>query len=162
VYAGSQDGYVYAVNATSGKLVWKFMTGGPIKPTPGFDAGILYVGSGDGNVYALDARFGLPYWQYQGSAASAVDTTPVAAREHLFFATLDGHVFSLKLPGQLVMSTATPAPAPAQAPTPTPTPKPTPTLVPLPCPTPAPAPLSPAAGLAGIAVAAFLLYRRRR
>ncbi len=176
VYAGSQDGCVYALDASKGKLVWKYCTNGPIKATPLFDASgqapIIYAGSGnsnpgsaDGYVYAIDAKFGLPYWQYK--ASGSVDTTPIVASRsgggnYIYFASFDGSVYSLKLPSQLVMGTATPAPSGAPTATPTPTPKPTSTLVPLPSPTPAPTPVSPAIGLAGMAIAFLLVVRRRR
>ncbi len=91
VYAGSQDGYVYALNATTGELAWKLRTDGPVRATPGFgvggySSGVLYIASEDGNVYAVDARFGgLPYWQY--STSKALDSTPVATGDHLYFAS---------------------------------------------------------------------------
>jgi len=169
VYAGSQDGYIYALNASTGKLVWKYRTDGPIKATPLFDASgqapIIYSGSGDGNVYAIDAKFGLPYWQYR--ASGSVDTTPIAisrsgGESHLYFVTFNGDVYSLTIPSKLVMGTPTPAPTGTPTAAPTPSPKPTPTLVPLPSPTSAPAPVSPAIGLAGMAVAVLLMARRRR
>jgi outer membrane protein assembly factor BamB len=169
VYVGSQDGCVYALNASNGKLAWKYTTGGPIKATPLYGASgqapIIYAGSGDNNVYAIDAKFGLPYWQYK--ASGPVDTTPIVISRsggdsYMYFASFDGDVYSLKLPSRLVMGTATPAPSGTPTATLAPTLKPTPTLVPLPTATPAPTPLSPAIGLAGMAIAFLLVAWRRR
>ena len=169
VYAGSQDGYVYALEASSGKLVWKYRTDGPIKATPLFDASgqapIIYTGSGDGNVYAIDAKFGLPYWQYK--ASGSIDTTPIVISRsggdsYMYFVAFNGDVYSLKLPAKLVMGSPTPVPTETPIATPTPTPRPTTTPVPLPSTTPASTPLSPATGLAGMAVAVLLIAWRRR
>ena len=38
VYAGSQDGTVYAVDATTGTERWHFATGGPVASSPAVDA----------------------------------------------------------------------------------------------------------------------------
>ena len=57
VYVDSGDGYVYALNAKTGALLWgKYTTGGDIQSSPAVSNGMLYVGSDDGTVYA----FGLP------------------------------------------------------------------------------------------------------
>jgi len=165
VYVGSQDGYAYAINMTTGLAAWKLKTDGPVKATPGFGAGgqgagVIYVASEDGNIYAVDAKYGgLPYWHY--STSKVLDSTPVVTGDHLYVASLDGTVFSLKLPQHLVLSTS----APTAVPTPgvaSATPKPSPTLVPLPSQSPSPAPVSPLAGLAGMAIAVLFLARRRR
>jgi outer membrane protein assembly factor BamB len=58
VYFGSYDDHVYALNATSGTLVWKHRTGGHIESGPAIAAGAVYVGSDDGRLYALNASAG--------------------------------------------------------------------------------------------------------
>jgi outer membrane protein assembly factor BamB len=57
LYVGSDDGRLYAIDATSGKIVWRFQTGAPIVSSPAVATGtnglVVVVGSNDGNVYAL-------------------------------------------------------------------------------------------------------------
>lgn len=53
VYFGLDDGYVYALDALSGNLIWSYKTGGPIKSSPAISDGLLFVGSEDGNLYAI-------------------------------------------------------------------------------------------------------------
>ena len=53
VYFGSEDHYVYALNAKTGKELWKYPTGGMVQSSPAVVDGVLYVGSDDGYVYAL-------------------------------------------------------------------------------------------------------------
>ena len=66
-YVGSWDGYEYALNATTGAVIWKTLTGittgnsGCNPPTAGISSaatvlnGVVYVGGGDAYWYALDA-----------------------------------------------------------------------------------------------------------
>ncbi len=56
VYAGSQDKNVYALDALSGKLIWKFATGGSIEDSPAVADGLVYIESDDGYVYCLNAQ----------------------------------------------------------------------------------------------------------
>lgn len=75
-YFGSWDGYEYAVNATTGALVWKTylgLTDAPSNCTPSGEIGIsspatvsngvVYVGGGDGYFYALNATTGAVDWR---------------------------------------------------------------------------------------------------
>jgi outer membrane protein assembly factor BamB len=55
VYVGSQDGQVYALDATTGSLRWSYPTGGPVYSGPAVAGGTVYVGSDDHKVYALSA-----------------------------------------------------------------------------------------------------------
>ena len=75
-YFGSWDGYEYAVNATTGALVWKTYLGQTDVPQPCYPAGemgvsspatvlngVVYVGGGDGYFYALSASTGAVEWR---------------------------------------------------------------------------------------------------
>ena len=64
VYAGSDDGTLYALYAESGELLWSFATGGPIRSISGEVEGTVYVGSNDHHLYALDAYTGEELWRY--------------------------------------------------------------------------------------------------
>jgi outer membrane protein assembly factor BamB len=72
VYVGSWDGYEYALNATTGALVWKTFLGQTTAPcypqlagvssAADVENGVVYVGGGDSNWYALDAASGTILW----------------------------------------------------------------------------------------------------
>ena len=64
IYFGSDDGSVYAVEAGSGRQVWRRGTNGPVSATPAVTGGVVYVGSYDGKFYAFDARTGAPKWKF--------------------------------------------------------------------------------------------------
>lgn len=66
VYFGSGDGNVYAVDAETGDLRWKFKTGDVVHASPAVAGGRVFVGSWDSFFYALDASTGKVVWKYQG------------------------------------------------------------------------------------------------
>ena len=60
VYVGSDDHYVYALNADTGSRKWRYKTGGPVRSNPQ-PAEVTYndyvfVGSDDGHLYALNTQ----------------------------------------------------------------------------------------------------------
>lgn len=66
VYFGSGDGNLYALDAGSGDLKWKFKTGDVIHASPAYADGVLYVGSWDSYFYAVDAATGKEKWRFHG------------------------------------------------------------------------------------------------
>ena len=65
VYFGSGDTNVYALEAASGNLKWKFKTGDVVHGSPAISDGDLYVGSWDSYFYALDASSGKEIWRFK-------------------------------------------------------------------------------------------------
>lgn len=73
VYVGSWDGYEYALNATTGALLWKTFLGQTTAPcypqlagvssAADVENGVVYVGGGDSYWYALDATTGNVLWK---------------------------------------------------------------------------------------------------
>ena len=66
VFVGSGDGNVYALDATTGALAWKFATGDVVHASPAVAGGTVYVGSWDSYLYALDAATGAQKWRFHG------------------------------------------------------------------------------------------------
>ncbi|MEO2047282.1 MAG: PQQ-binding-like beta-propeller repeat protein [Pirellulales bacterium] len=64
IFTGGDDGIVRAIDATTGKQTWTFLTAGPILQPPTIREGRAYVGSGDGFVYALEAQTGRLLWRF--------------------------------------------------------------------------------------------------
>ncbi len=63
VYFGSGDGSVYALDAASGQLRWKFQTADVVHASPAIADGTLFIGSWDSYFYALDAATGSEKWR---------------------------------------------------------------------------------------------------
>lgn len=66
VYFGSGDGNLYALDAASGDLLWKFKTGDVVHASPAHADGVIYFGSWDSYFYAVDAKTGALRWRFHG------------------------------------------------------------------------------------------------
>ena len=75
VYFGSDDGNVYALDASTGAKLWSNPTG-PVSSSPAVVNGVLYVGSSD-HIYALNASNGAKLWSY--NTGSSVLSSPAVA-----------------------------------------------------------------------------------
>lgn len=65
VYFGSGDGNVYALDASTGALKWKFHTNDVVHASPAISDGTLFIGSWDSYFYALDAISGKEKWRFK-------------------------------------------------------------------------------------------------
>ena len=65
VYFGSGDGNIYALDALSGTLKWKFKTGDVVHASPAISDGRLFIGSWDSYFYAIDASTGREIWRFK-------------------------------------------------------------------------------------------------
>lgn len=101
VYFGSGDGNVYALNAASGELKWKFKTGDVVHASPAIADGAVFIGSWDSYFYALDAVTGKEHWRFKTgddpdlhnqvgiqSSAAVMDGT-------VYFGCRDSHLYAL-------------------------------------------------------------------
>jgi len=68
VFFGSGDGNIYAADAQTGVLQWKFATKDVVHSSPAVVGNTLYVGSWDSYLYALDTETGLEKWSFKSGA----------------------------------------------------------------------------------------------
>lgn len=64
VFVPSKNGNLYAIDAASGDLAWKWTGAGPIVNAAGCAGGLVIFGSLDGKVYALNAADGTKAWEF--------------------------------------------------------------------------------------------------
>jgi len=101
VYFGSGDGNVYALDAISGKLRWKFHTDNVIHASPAVAGGTLYVGSWDSYFYALDAASGRQRWRFKTGEDPKINnqvgiqSSAVVADDIVYFGCRDSHLYAL-------------------------------------------------------------------
>ncbi len=62
VFFGSGDGFVYAVDAETGKEKWRFDTGAPVNGSAAVQNETVYIASESGFLLALDAKTGAKRW----------------------------------------------------------------------------------------------------
>jgi len=113
VYIGSDDGNVYALNATTGAKLWNFTTGGYVGSSPAVVNDVVYVGSFDHNVYALNATTGTTLWNH--TTGSRVYASPAIANGVVYVGSVDHNIYAIgnaaPAPSQ---GTSNAAPAPSQ------------------------------------------------
>lgn len=97
VYVGSDDGYVYCLNATSitsdGELVWRYQTGGAVSSSPAVVDGQVFVGSDDGCIYCLNATTGDLIWKFP--TGNAVHSSPAVSGEKVIFGSNDEYIYAV-------------------------------------------------------------------
>ena len=54
VFFGSDDGHLYAINASSGRLLWKSQSHSPVRSSPLITDEAIYFGTEGGYVFAVD------------------------------------------------------------------------------------------------------------
>ena len=102
VYFGSGDGNVYAVDAESGALQWKFATGDVVHASPAIANGMVYIGSWDSNFYALDAESGAEKWRFKATEDPVIhnqqgfQSSAAVVEGVVYVGCRDGHVYALE------------------------------------------------------------------
>jgi outer membrane protein assembly factor BamB len=93
VYFGSNDGYLYALNAGSGQKIWAFKTRYGVESSPAVTDGRVYFGGDDGYVYCLNAENGKKIWQF--NTKNWVTSSPAVFNGILYVGTTDGSLYAL-------------------------------------------------------------------
>ena len=105
VYVSSDDGYLYALGARSGKERWRFATGGGSSSPAAYD-GSIFVGGAEGWVYRIGDDSGQEQWKTRlsggisGGVAVAFGTVYVGSEDRSVYA-LDAET------GEVIWSYAT-------------------------------------------------------
>ncbi len=93
-YVGGFDGFLYALDATSGYVLWRFRTTGPIIGSAIVEDDWVFFGSADRNFYAVNAESGKEKWRY--TAENSIVSAPVMYENSIFFGSTDGHLYCLE------------------------------------------------------------------
>ena len=91
VYVGSDNGYLYCLNANTGELIWKYGTNGEIRSSPAVAKNRVYVGSYDDYIYCLNADTGELIWKYR--TRDSVYSSPAVAKNRLYVGSNDGFIY---------------------------------------------------------------------
>jgi eukaryotic-like serine/threonine-protein kinase len=100
VYAGSDDGYLYALDTRNGRPRWRFRVSGPVSAGPVQDAegGSVYVGDDNGHLYEVLSDGG-GLWRFPASGAiGAIGATPVSdGGETMYVGSADSHIYAVAM-----------------------------------------------------------------
>ncbi|HET9952077.1 MAG TPA: PQQ-binding-like beta-propeller repeat protein [Candidatus Eisenbacteria bacterium] len=101
VYFGSGDGNVYAVDAATGVLQWKFPTKDVVHASPAVVGNTVYVGSWDSYLYAIDAESGQARWSFKSGEDPVIhnqvgfQSSPAVVDGTVYVGCRDAHVYAI-------------------------------------------------------------------
>jgi outer membrane protein assembly factor BamB len=92
-YFGSNDGRLYAVDATKGNKIWSYQTDNRVESSCTVSNGVVYFGSSDYNVYALDAATGGKIWSF--TTEGEVYSAPAVIDGVVYIGSNDDNLYAL-------------------------------------------------------------------
>lgn len=101
VFFGSGDGGVYAVDAQTGVLQWKFSTNDVVHASPAVVGNTVYIGSWDSYLYALDADSGAVKWSFKTGEDPTThnqvgfQSSPAVVDGTVYVGCRDAHVYAV-------------------------------------------------------------------
>jgi len=101
VYFGSGDGNVYALDAETGVLQWKFATKDVVHSSPAVVDRTVYVGSWDSYLYAIDAESGQQRWAFKSGEDDVIhnqvgfQSSPAVVDGTVYVGCRDAHVYAI-------------------------------------------------------------------
>jgi outer membrane protein assembly factor BamB len=108
VYAGSGDGFLYAINRNAGSVAWRFDAGDPVHASPAVSGGLVVAATLAGRIFAVDENTGALRWSLTSGAPLPLNTRPAGGWDILvssptivgdtvFIGSPDGHLYALRL-----------------------------------------------------------------
>jgi hypothetical protein len=87
VYIAAGSRGVYAIDNSTGAVIWNRNPGGAINSTPAYDSqtGALFVVSSNGTLYKLDATSGATLGQFASGASSTLPLPPAVLADRVLF-----------------------------------------------------------------------------
>lgn len=93
IYASCGDHYVYALDALTGKEIWKFRTNDCNYGSPSTDGEFIFIPSYDTHLYAVDKRTGKEEWRFK--TGGKLFSTPGVEGGTVFFGSEDDCLYAL-------------------------------------------------------------------
>ena len=107
VYAGTDTGFLVALDRTTGKPLWKFETKNAIRSAPAVYGSSVFVESCDGNVYGVEAASGTMLWKFSRPDGSLGYADPFPEGDTALFVCGESTLYRLDpLSGTLVWKTS--------------------------------------------------------
>ncbi len=97
LYVGSNSG-IHAIDAKTGRELWRTHTNGFVKSAPTVADGVLYVGADDRWFYAMDIKDGAMKWIYK-NATAGYTSSPIVINDLAYAGSKDGsfYVFDVRI-----------------------------------------------------------------
>lgn len=108
VYAGSGDGFLYAVNRNDGTVAWRFDAGNPVHASPAVSGGLVVAATLAGRIFAVDENTGTLRWSLTSGPILPLNTrpaggwdifvsSPTVVGDTVYIGSPDGNLYALAL-----------------------------------------------------------------
>lgn len=87
--------YLYALDAETGDLLWKFQPDGALEGSPTVVDGVVYFGCSAGNLYALGTEEGVEQWRF--TEGNKFTSTPAVAEGMLYAGGWDNTLYGIDI-----------------------------------------------------------------
>ena len=98
LYVGDWNGWLWALHAKTGRVLWRFHAGGAIKGGAAAFGKRIYFGAYDGRLYCLNINTGKLIWRASGQGrlfgGSRFYATPALAYGRVYVGSTDGKMYS--------------------------------------------------------------------
>ena len=106
ILIGIKDGFVYNIDAATGKIIWKFKTEGIVRSTSASKNNVVFFGDTEGILYAVDFNTGKELWRFKtignglknedfGFDRRAIISSPTIAGDKIIFGCRDGFFYAV-------------------------------------------------------------------
>jgi eukaryotic-like serine/threonine-protein kinase len=110
---GGDDGFVYSLNQSDGKIQWKINIGAIVRTSVNVNNNTAYFGDVNGKLYAVNAQTGKQEWIFStlgdslksedfGYDRKAILSSPVMHNNKIIFGSRDGFVYCVDTTGKIV------------------------------------------------------------
>lgn len=89
------SGKFYAIDATTGKIKWEFLSDKGIDSSPIISNGIVYFGSDNSKLYALDATTGAKKWEFLTTVFNYLNSSPTVANGLVYIGGEDKKLYAI-------------------------------------------------------------------
>lgn len=95
LYAGNDNGKLYAFNIRNGSTYWSYQTQSAIQSSPISKGGNIMVGSNDRTFYSVDSATGLLRWKVE--TGDRILSSPFVFNQNVYFGSNDFNLYSINI-----------------------------------------------------------------
>jgi outer membrane protein assembly factor BamB len=93
LFFGSWDHGVHAVNAKTGRRIWRFGADNEVNTSAAYWKGRIFIGSDSGTLYSLSAKSGKQLWSARSGSGEFWYATPTVAYGRVYIGNTDGTMY---------------------------------------------------------------------
>jgi outer membrane protein assembly factor BamB len=92
-YIGSQDGFMYAIDAGNGFVLWRYRTNGPVIASAALLGGMIFFGSTDAMVYCLQTETARERWKF--TTSRPIVAPPIVHKDFVLVGSTDKNLYCI-------------------------------------------------------------------